>query len=213
MLSATNFYPILEEEDTTLKTQPLSIRAITFTALFGAIFVVLSSVSIPTGLSPVPITLQTFALLLAGTMLGAVYGFFSIATVIVLAALGLPLIHGAGGMALLLGPSGGFIWMFPFTAFLAGFFTKRIHGRGFLAFILLFVALCFSSSIVYITGLWWYAHLSEISLGKAIAGALVPFIPGDLIKAFAATAVLMTVRQLNLMPKLTSNRDQVVSLD
>ncbi|MCL6458484.1 MAG: biotin transporter BioY, partial [Gorillibacterium sp.] len=119
----------------------------------------------------------------------------------------------SGGLALLVGFSGGFVWMFPFTALLAGFLTSRVRGHGLVAFILVFLALTLSSALVYVTGVLWYAHLSEISLGKAIAAVVVPFIPGDLIKAFAATAVFMTVRQLNLLPKLTSSRDQVVSLD
>lgn len=195
-----------------MKTQPLSIRAITFTALFSAIFVVLSSVAIPIGISPIPITMQTFAVLLAGVMLGPVYGFSSILLVIVLAAFGLPLINGNGGLPLLLGPTGGFIWMFPFAAMAAGFAAVRIRGRGIAAFLLLLVSMVISSALVYVTGVLWYAHLSDLSIAKAMAGAVLPYIPGDLVKAFGVTAVLIAMRRLNLMPSLASTREEVVEL-
>lgn len=211
-MTINDLYPLINEGAVSLKRQPLSIRAITFTALFSAIFVVLSTVSIPIGISPIPITMQTFAILLAGIMLGPFYGFCSILLVMVLAAFGLPLFNGNGGLPLLLGPTGGFIWMFPFAAMAAGFAAKWIRGRGVVSFLLLFVALVVSSALVYVTGVLWYAHLSGLSIAKAVAGAVIPYIPGDLVKAFGATAVLVAMRRLNLMPSLAPAQEQVVKL-
>src|SRR6476660_9360936 len=94
-----------------------NVRGLVFSALFAALFILFSLITITPGLFPVPFTLQSFALMLAGGLLGARYGFYSIFVVVALTALGLPLLHGQGGLSLILGKSGGFIWMFPVAAF------------------------------------------------------------------------------------------------
>ncbi len=76
----------------------LSLRGIVFSALMAAILVLFGYISIPIGFSPVPITLQTLAVMLAGGLLGPLYGFLSIALVVILTALGFPLLHGTGGL-------------------------------------------------------------------------------------------------------------------
>lgn len=103
----------------------LSLRGIVFSALMVAILVLFGYISIPIGFSPVPITLQTLAVMLAGGLLGPLYGFLSIALVVVLTALGFPLPHGTGGLAVLLGPTGGYVIMWPFAALLMGLFALQ----------------------------------------------------------------------------------------
>jgi biotin transport system substrate-specific component len=197
-----------------LKRTAFSVRGITYSALFSALFVVLSSVSVPVGLSPVPITLQNFALMLTGALLGAGYGFFAITAVVVLTALGLPLLHGAGGLSLVLGPTGGFIWMFPFSALLIGWVSTRIKSRGLVSFVLLFVTMfVFGSVLLYVSGVPWLAHVAHISLAKALVLGCYPYLPGDLIKAFVASLVVVSIRNLNLMPSLSGKHDHVVPLD
>ncbi|MEO3944800.1 biotin transporter BioY [Gorillibacterium sp. CAU 1737] len=190
----------------------LPLRPIAYVALFAAIFVVLSTVTIPVGLTPVPITLQTLALLLAGTMIGGGYAFLSIAVVIALTALGFPLLRGAGGFSVLVGYTGGFLWLFPFAAYAAGWFASRIKGTGLLATVQLSLALIVSSALVYAGGIPWYAHVADISLAKAFTLACLPFLPGDLIKVGAAVLITLTVRKLNLVPQLSA-KDRIVPLD
>jgi len=188
------------------------IRAIAYIALFAAVFVVLSAVTIPLGFTPVPITLQTLALLLAGSMIGGEYAFLSIALVLVLTALGLPLLHGSGGISVFVGPSGGFVWMFPVSAFVAGKLVHRIKGNGLVSTLLMAAAMTFADALLYLTGIAWFAHAADTSLAKAFALVCVPFIPGDLIKIGAAVLITVSVRRLNLLPRLSA-RDQVVPLD
>ncbi|WP_438432761.1 biotin transporter BioY [Gorillibacterium sp. sgz500922] len=188
------------------------IRAIAYIALFAAVFVVLSWVSVPLGFTPVPVTLQTLALLLAGSMIGGGYAFLSIALVLALTALGLPLLHGSGGISVFVGPTGGFVWMFPVTAFVVGKLVHRIKGSGPVSILLLTAVMAFADALLYLTGIPWFAHAAGTSLAEAFSLACVPFIPGDLIKIGAAVTVTVTVRKLNLMPRLSA-LDQVVPLD
>ncbi|WP_082652126.1 biotin transporter BioY [Gorillibacterium timonense] len=194
------------------QNQTPPVRAIAYVALFAAIFVVLSAVTIPLGFTPVPISLQTLAILLTGAMIGGGYAFLSIGIVLVLTLLGFPLLHGAGGLSFILGPTGGFIWMFPISAFVTGRLVSRIQGNGPFSVVLMAAAMIVGSGLVYLTGVPWYAHLAGISLGKAFALVCVPFIPGDLIKVGAAVLITATVRKLNLLPRLSA-QDQVVPLD
>ena len=172
-----------------------NLRGIVFSALFAALLVVFSMVTINLGFSPVPITLQSMAVLLAGALLGARYGFFSMALVVVLTALGLPLLHGNGGLAYLLGPTGGFVFGFPFAALFVGFIVPRIKGNRAFVFVMTFLALEAGSLLLHVIGVPWLAHVARYSLQKAMIQGSYPFLLGDTIKALAATFIVLTVRR------------------
>lgn len=173
------------------------LKGIVFSSLFAALLCVLSLVNIPLGFTPVPISLENFVVMLAGAILGARYGFFSVTLVVILTALGLPLLHGQGGLSLILGPTGGFIWAFPFAALLIGFFTPRIKGNGAVAFSLIFLTIfAFGSLLLYIPGIPWLAHVGQYTLHKSLLLGFYPYIPGDLIKAVVATLITMTFRKM-----------------
>jgi biotin transport system substrate-specific component len=194
-----------------MKTSAVTVRGLTFSAMFAALLVVLSFVTIYTGFSPVPITLQNFAVMLAGAILGARYGLISIGTVVVLTTLGFPLLHGAGGPGLIFGPTGGFIWAYPISALLIGFFVNRIQGRGVAAFILIFVVMfAFGSLLLYVTGIPWLAYSSKISFGKALAIGCYPYLPGDAIKAFAAALIVLPVRKIFPASRLTEGNSHII---
>ncbi|MBB3113559.1 biotin transport system substrate-specific component [Paenibacillus phyllosphaerae] len=191
---------------TTANRSVYSIRGIVFTALFAAVFIAFSWLRVPLGFTAVPITLQTLAIMLAGGLLGAFYGFWSIAIVVLLTATGLPLFHGNGGISLLLGKTGGFIWMYPFAALFIGFVSDRLFRNGskfnLTKYITLFAALMvFGVALVYVTGVPWYAHTSDnMSLQQALVGACYPFLPGDTVKAVVALILIPILRPL--LPKL-----------
>lgn len=131
----------------------LSLRGIVFSALMAAILVLFGYISIPIGFSPVPITLQTLAVMLAGGLLGPLYGFLSVTMVVLLTALGFPLLHGTGGLAVLFGPTGGYVMMWPFSALLIGLLLARINIKGVTGFILAFAVFeLFGSLLVYVSG-------------------------------------------------------------
>lgn len=175
----------------------LTVRGIVFAALFAALVSVTSWVKIHLGFSPVPITLENMMVMMAGAFLGATYGFFSMLLLVVLLAFGLPLLTGTGGFALLLGPTGGYVWMYPFNALLVGFFVSRIRGAGWLAGVKIFLAVeVFGSLLCYTTGIPWLAHYLHISLNKAMVLGFYPYVPGDLVKALLTTLIVLPIRRI-----------------
>lgn len=172
-------------------------KGIVFMAAFSALFVLSSYLNIHLGFSPVPISTENLVVMLAGAILGPVYGFGSIALVIALAALGLPIVDGRGGLALLTGPTGGFIWMFPFAAFLIGLVSRFVRGSRALTVIAFAVAMeLFGSLLLYITGVPWLAHAANLSFAKAMSAGCYPYLPGDAVKAVLAAFIAVTVRQV-----------------
>jgi biotin transport system substrate-specific component len=175
------------------------IRGIVFVALFGALFIAGSFMKLNLGFT-VPFSLQTFVVMLAGGLLGAAYGFWSIFIVVILTAVGLPLMNGPGGFAQIFGPTGGYIWMFPFSALLIGWASDRLFvGRTKLSpvklVLLLLAVLVFGVLFVYITGVPWLAHVSaKLDLAGAIKFGMVSFLVGDVAKAAAATLIIAALR-------------------
>lgn len=174
-----------------------SIRSIVFIALFAALFIVMSAIQIKIGL-PVPITLQTLAVTLAGAFLGPRNGFLAMLAVIVLTATGLPLLNGQGGFAVLTGATGGFIFAFPFCAMLIGFAARAALRSSYLqnnriaSIIVLFVIFeLFGSFLAYVPGIPWLMHVTDWSFEKAMVGGCYPFLAGDAIKS--AIAVVLTL--------------------
>lgn len=183
----------------------LSIRRIVYVAMFAAMFVVMSAVTLPLGFTPVPITLQNLAVMLAGAFLGARGGFLSIGLVIALTALGLPLLHGQGGLSYILGGTGGFLIAFPLCAAAVGWCTEKLLHAGIhrknrvLMTVLVFLIFVGCGSLLsYLIGVPWLAAVYDMPLSRAIAAGFLPFIAGDLVKA-AAGAVAAAA----LLPRLS----------
>jgi biotin transport system substrate-specific component len=173
------------------------IRGIVFSALFGALLVVSSYLNIQLGFTPIPITLENLAIMLTGAILGPLYGFISVALVVILSAIGIPLLHGSGGIALIAGPTGGFVWAYPFAALLIGFFVHRLRGKGTFAFLLLFLVLdIFGSLLLYVTGVPWLSHAAHISIQKALLLGCYPYLLGDAAKAVIAALIIIPVRKV-----------------
>jgi len=149
---------------------------------------------IPLPWTPVPLTLQTLAVLLAGILLGKWWGGISLAFYAGLGAAGVPWFNGwQGGIGVFAGPTGGYIIGFIFAALFLGYFVdKYIRARSFLSmFGLMFVANFF---LIYIPGLiqlrLWYglAPGENPGLYALLSMGLLPFIAVDMIKLFVAAA-------------------------
>lgn len=177
-----------------------NIRSFVFTALFAALFIVLSIQQMKLTISAIPITMQTFGVILAGLFLKPRYAFASIAAVIVLAAFGLPLFGGQGGISKLLGPTGGFIFAFPFAAMLVSWSTDRLLARPnltenrwmlFVSFFAVFEL--FSSLLTYAGGVPWMKYNLDLSWAKAFAGGMLPFLPGDAVKSAIGAAIAVAM--------------------
>jgi len=191
--------------------QTRNIRAFVFTALFAALFIVMSMIAIRLSLTPVPITLQTLAVILAGIFLTPRNAFLSLFSVIVLAAVGLPLFNGHGGLSYILGYTGGFIFSFPFVALLVSLAVGKLLKasfvkRGVLSFIIFFIVFEAISLLAYVPGIPWMMNVLGFSLPKALATGFVPFIVGDALKAVTASAVTIA-----LIPYIRRIRDGMQS--
>lgn len=164
---------------------------------FAVLFVIASNVDIQhlAPLSSRPVSLTTLAVMLAGTFLGATYGFLTLFIVVFLTALGLPLIGQQGGLSLLLGAQGGFLWMYPVCAALLGFATSRIRGRDAASFgLLLLAAFGLGSLLRYAVGIPWYAHVQHLTISQALQAACYPYLPGDLLKSLVVAGVAWPFR-------------------
>lgn len=180
--------------------QTSNIRSLVFTALFAALFIYMSSLSIRLTATLVPITLQTLAVLLAGLFLTPRNAFLSITVVIVLAAFGLPLFNGVGGIAHLIGYTGGFIFAFPFCALFVSLAVGRLlkskmfKGNKVLSFIAFFIIFeLFSSLLAYVSGIPWMMHVLHFSFPKAMAAGFYPFIIGDALKSLIGTLLAVSL--------------------
>jgi len=135
--------------------------------------------------TPVPITGQTFAVLLSGTVLGARRAFLAQCLYLIEGACGMPFFAGgAAGVARLIGPTGGYLIAFPFAAAMTGAFAEHALDRTPLRMFMIMIA---GSVVIFGLGL---GQLSRFVPGESLlASGLLPFIPGDLIKAALAAAV------------------------
>lgn len=188
-----------------------TLRGIVFSALLAALLVLFGYISIPLGFTPVPITLQTLAVMLAGGLLGPRYGFFSMALVIILTAIGFPLLHGTGGISVLLGPTAGYVYMWPISALFIGLLLPRIRLKGFLGFAAAFLVLevC-GSLLLYVSGVPWLAYVTGMPLAKAMVGGCYPYLLGDAVKAAVAALVIAPVRQVFPVSRITGSAHKLV---
>ncbi|GGI46910.1 biotin transporter BioY [Paenibacillus marchantiophytorum] len=186
----------------------LTLRGVVFSALFAAFLVLFSFAQIRLPVSPVPITLQTLAVMLAGGLLGARYGFLSMALVVVLTAVGFPMLHGNGGIGLVLGPTGGFIMIWPFSAMLIGLILPRIRlANRTLNLVATFLVLeVFGSLFLYLAGVPWLMYkVPTYTFATAMVQGCYPFLLGDAIKAVVATLIIAPVRQVFPPQRLTGS--------
>lgn len=152
----------------------------------AALTAALAQVYVP--MWPVPITGQTLAVLLVGASLGALRGGLSMALYALVGALGAPVYSEAqGGLATLLGPTGGYIVGFVLAAALTGWLAQRRFDRTLVRGMLAFVA---GSAVVFAIGLPWLHAVIGGTWAEALQGGLYPFVIGGLIKAAIAALVL-----------------------
>ena len=173
----------------------MTTRDLVYIALFAAIVAALALVPpIPVPLLPVPITAQTFGVMLAGSILGARRGALALLTFTVLVAVGLPLLPGGrGGMSVILGPTGGFILAWWLGAAVIGWLVERRWARITWLEMFLF-NIVGGIVVIYLVGIPWVSVVADVSLVDATIGSAA-FIPGDLVKAALAATIAMTLKR------------------
>lgn len=162
------------------------LRAMTLTALFAAILCVICPVSIPiTGL--VPITFSLLVIYLAGGLLGTGCGALAVLVYLVLGAAGLPVFSKfSGGIAALIGPTGGYLIGYLPCVAIVGF--SRRHPRLFPVFCTAGLAVC------YLFGTVWLSISTGTPFGAALKTAVLPFLPFDAIKIVMACLLYYPLR-------------------
>jgi biotin transport system substrate-specific component len=151
-------------------------------------------ISIPLPFTPVPLTLQNFAVLLVGLLFGPAAGFATMALYLTEGALGLPVFNpaGAGGVLQLLGPTGGYLLSYPLVAAAAGWTfrsvpLKSLYGRAALAGTI-------ATVILFSAGSVWMAQVLHLSSSAVWAMAIVPFLPGEIVKIAAAAGLTASLQ-------------------
>lgn len=142
----------------------------------------------PLPFTPVPLTLGNFAVLLIGLSLGSRRGFAAAALYLAWGAMGLPVFNpvGPGGVAQLIGATGGYLWAYPVMAFLAGWIAER----GSSSFARNLLAGVVSELVLFAGGLSWLAIMTH-SWQRAAYFGLYPFFFAEVLKVMAAAAIAL----------------------
>jgi biotin transport system substrate-specific component len=166
----------------------VGVAAFVLATAFGA------QVAIPLPGTPVPITLQTLFVILAGVVLGPRAGAYAMAAYVGVGALGAPVFAGGGaGLPWLLGPTGGYLLAAPAAAYAAG----RVAPLGASATRQL-VGLTLGVAVMYVGGVSQLMLVTGQSLGAVIGLAIVPFMVGDAAKVLLALGVARAARRSSL---------------
>jgi len=153
---------------------------------FSLLTALAAQIVIPIG--PVPITAQTFAVVLTGALLGSRLGAMAMIAYLLEGATGLPFFAGGtGGLPHLLGPTGGYLIAFPAAAFITGAFAEHGWDRKFMTSV---AAMFVGSVVIILCGGAWFALLMRTSPVTVLRVAVLPFIPGEVVKVLLAAAVL-----------------------
>ena len=157
----------------------------TFSVLVGTLLITLSSyITIP--LYPVPVTAQTLVVLLIGLSFGWRLSFLTLSIYLFQGAVGLPVFAGgAGGLAALFGPTGGYLFGFVAAGSLLGLLARRGFGKNFLTTI---IAMLAGNAVIYLFGVSWLANF--IGIENAVKHGVLPFLYGDVLKIFVAAALI-----------------------
>jgi biotin transport system substrate-specific component len=153
-------------------------------------------VSIPLPFTPVPLTLQNFAVLLVGLLLGPSAGFAAVALYVAEGALGMPVFtpHGPVGIARVLGPNGGYILAFPFAAATAGWAFRSLRLSS--AYARAAIGGVIATVIILSTGFLWLGHVLHFSASTVWMMAVAPFLPGEVVKIIAAAGLATSITRL-----------------
>ena len=162
-------------------------RQIVMCALFAAIIAVCAQLTLPLP-TQVPITLQTFAVVLCAAVGGSVSGGVSTAVYVLIGAVGVPVFASMrGGLDVLLGPTGGFLFGFIIMAVFCGIRTSRLWSR--LGLSLIGLAVC------YLCGAVQYALLMQKDMITSIALVVLPFMLKDVLSIVAAQYMAIPIRK------------------
>ena len=172
----------------------LSLKEFLFAALFTSLTVIGSYLIIPLPISPVPITLQTFFVLMSGLIGGKFVGLLSQLVYLLIGFIGIPVFAGGlGGIGILFSPTGGFLIAFPIAAFISGI-NKQVTSTN-----LLILKLLSAKFIIYFSGVIFMIISWDFNMISALSAGVLPFIPGDAVKVILLIIIKKRLKNINYL--------------
>jgi len=168
-------------------TRPSALASETLLLAGASLLVALCArFTLPLPGTPVPLTLQNFAVILVGLLLGARRGAVALGLYLLEGAAGLPVFNptGPGGLAQLLGPTGGYLISYPLVAFVAGWLSRRNPG-----FFPALRAAVVAELLLFAAGISWLMILLHVPFARAAAFGLYPFVFAEIMKVMGAAAI------------------------
>ena len=179
-------------------------KNIVLIALFAAIIAALGLLPKITLASGIPITAQSMGIMLCGTVLGSKRGGLAVLLFIFLIALGLPLLSGGrGGLGVFTTPWAGFLFGFPVAAYITGLVMERWRSEN-IGMVAGSSAIIGGIGALYLIAVPFYMLAKPAGLNEALVVAMLPFMPGDILKAVLAgyiTAKLAQARPASLLSR------------
>jgi biotin transport system substrate-specific component len=166
-------------------------------ALATVFVAICAHIAFPLPFSPVPLTLQTFAVLIIGLSFGPSMGAATLGLYLAEGLCGLPVFAptGLGGLAQLMGPTGGYLLAYPLAAAIAGAVAIRL-ARVVPRMAANVVAGVCATSFILVMGASWLVVLTHASVAHVFLMGVLPFLPGEAVKLLAAAGVASGIQQL-----------------
>ena len=182
----------MRNSDLTIAEQ---LKQITLSALFAALTAVGGYLAFPLPFSPVPVTAQSLSVMLAGCLLRPVTAFWSMVVFILIGAIGLPVFFGgSSGIGILVGPTGGYIISWPIAAYLI---SRLQSANKKLSFpYVLTMNILGGIIVVYLIGVFQLSFVTGIGYKKAILVGALPYLPGDILKAFGVSVLAIRLKRI-----------------
>lgn len=173
----------------------MKTRDMVLCAVFAAVIAVFAVMTVPIG--QVPITLGLFGVMLTAVVLGAKRGAICVLVYILIGAVGLPVFSGfKGGFSVIAGATGGYISSYIFVALIIGAASGAVKGKNNIVRVIVCFAGCIAATIVcYFLGTLQFMAVTKNDLAKSLGLCVIPFIPFDILKGIAASAIGVVVSE------------------
>ena len=158
----------------------------------SALIAIAAQIAIPLPFTPVPLTLQPLAVIFVGVALGSVRGAAAAALYLLEGFSGLPVFaQGHGGPMWLLGATAGYLYSYPFAAWVAGFVSERGWGSSIVRSV---TGMLLALGVIYLGGWSWLAALTDAR--SAFVAGVAPFVVADIVKVAIGAALLPKAQQI-----------------
>lgn len=170
----------------------MKTKELTRIAIFAAITACLAQIIVPLPFTPVHVSMGILAVLLTGAILSPKQAFWAELVYILLGAIGMPVFGGfKGGIGVLLGPTGGYLFTYPIMAWIIAYCIQTKKENQKIAMVL---GMIFAMIICYAVGTLWLAFINHITVLQAFNFAVLPFLIPDCLKIVAATLISIPIR-------------------